>query len=267
MVAPQASELVTALRAELAAIEPARRCDRVAERAGLGAAAEGRARTPLIGRLAVRLEDAAGTAAFDWDAAAEHCRVAYLRGAFLSRGSLSVTATGTHLELVVDAAELAPAARRMAAMGLPAGARTRRGRGVLTWKSAETVMELLRRIGASATILELEASLVGRSLTGHLNRVVNAENANLKRAVVAARRQLAAIEMLERRGELRRLPRDAQRVAVERRRAPEATFSELAARLDISRSQVQRAFDLIGSIALHATDDDMENAENAPRWT
>lgn len=267
MVANRTPELVTALRAELAAIEPARRCDRVAERAGLGSAAEGRARTPLIGRLAVRLENAAANQAFDWDAAAEHCRVAYLRGAFLSRGSLSVTATGTHLELVVDEAELGPMARRLAAMGLPAGARTRRGRGVLTWKSAETVMELLRRIGASATILELEAQLVGRSLTGHLNRVVNAENANLKRAVVAARRQLAAIEMLERRGGLSRLSRDARRVALERRRAPEATFSELAARLDLSRSQVQRSFDLIGSIALHATPDDMENAENPQRWT
>ena len=94
--------------------------------------------------------------------------------------------------------------------------------------------------------------------------VVNAENANLKRAVVAARRQLADIDALDRRGVLRRLPRDARRVAAERRRAPEATFSELAAKLDISRSQVQRAFELIGSAALHDLTD--EN-ESSPRWT
>lgn len=264
MTGTQNADLVAALRAELAAIEPARRCDRAAERAGLGAAAEGRARTPLIGRLAVRLEDAAGTPPFDWDAAAEHCRLAYLRGAFLACGSLSATTSGTHLELVIDPAELEPMARRLAALGLPAGARTRRGRGVLTWKSAETVMEMLRRMGASATTLELEAHLVGRSLTGHLNRVVNAENANLKRAVVAARRQLAEIDALEQRGDLRRLPKEARRVAAERRRAPEATFSELAIRLDLSRSQVQRAFDLIGSVALHDTHED---GENGTRWT
>jgi len=264
VVAPQTPGLVAALRAELAAIDPARRCDRIAERAGLGAAAEGRARTPLIGRLAVRLEDAANGGRFDWDAAAEHCRIAFLRGAFLQHGSLSVTQAGVHLELVVDEADLATMARRLAAMGLPAGARTRRGRGVLTWKSVDTITEMLRRIGASATILELEAQLVGRSLTGHLNRVVNAENANLKRAVVAARRQLAEIETLDQRGDLRRLPRDARRVALERRRAPEATFSELATRLDLSRSQVQRAFDLIGSIAVHLTPDDGENPQ---RWT
>lgn len=264
MSASEASDLVAALRAELAAIEPARRCDRLAERAGLGAAAQGRARTPLIGRLAVRLDDGAAAGAFDWDSSAEHCRVAYLRGVFLARGSLSVTATGTHLELVVDHGDLDAFSRHVAEIGLPAGARVRRGRGVLTWKDADTVTEFLRTIGASAATLELESRLVNRALTGHLNRVVNAENANLRRAVVAARRQLADIEALEARGKLRSLPKDARRVAAERRRAPEATFSELADRLAMSRSQVQRAFDLIGSVALHDT---TENSEKTSRWT
>jgi len=261
LTAIAATDLVAALRAELAAIEPARRCDRLAERAGLGAAALGRARTPLIGRLAVRLDDAATGQGFDWDTAVEHCRVAYLRGAFLARGSLSVTSTGTHLELVVEPDELDTWRGRIARFGLPAGARLRRGRGVLTWKGADAVTELLRRIGASAATLELESRIVSRSLTGHLNRVVNAENANLRRAVLAARRQLADIEALDKRGDLSRLPRDARRVAVERRRAPEATFSELALNLDMSRSQVQRAFELIGSAALHDAADEAEPAQ------
>jgi DNA-binding protein WhiA len=184
----------------------------------------------LIGRLAVRLDDAVGGSTFDWGAAAEHCRTAYLRGAFLARGSLSVTASGTHLELVVDAQELEPMARRMAAAGLPAGARMRRGRGVLTWKNADLITGFLRRIGASAATLELESRLVNRALTGHLNRVVNAENANLRRAVAAARRQLADIEALDARGRLRKLPRDARRVAAELRPATEATIYEIAAK-------------------------------------
>jgi DNA-binding protein WhiA len=257
-------DLVAALRAELASIEPARKCDRIAERAGLGSAARGRARTPSIGRLAVRLDDAVGDAPFEWETAADHCRVAFLRGAFLAHGSLSVTTTGTHLELVVDADQLDAMARRLAAFGLSAGARIRRGRGVLTWKIAESVTEFLRRIGASAATLELESQLVSRSLTGHLNRVVNAENANLKRAVVAAHRQVADIRVLEERGELRRLPRDARRVAAARRRAPEATFSELAATLEMSRSHVQRAFEMIGSAALHDTETEPETVQ---RWT
>lgn len=245
------TDLATALRAELAAVDPARRCCRAAERAGLGAAALGRARTPLLGRLAVRLDDAAGAAPFDWTSAPEHDRISWLRGALLAHGSLSVTPTGTHLELSVDPAQLAPLGEWLAASGYPAGTRLRRGRGVLTWKSAETIVALLRRLGASAVTLELETRLIGRAVAGQLNRVVNAENANLRRAVAAARRQLTEIETLERQNRLRRLPRHARLVARARRRSPEATFSQLAAELDLSRGQVQRAFGLIESAALH----------------
>ena len=245
------SDLATALRAELAAIEPARRCCRAAERAGLGAAALGRARTPLLGRLAVRLDDAAGEGTFEWATAPEHDRIAWLRGALLAHGSLSVTLTGTHLELIVDPADLEPLSAWLAANGYVAGARLRRGRGVLTLKSAESILGLLRRLGASGVTLEMESRLISRAVTGQLNRVVNAENANLRRAVAAARRQLADIESLERQGALRRLPRHVRLIARARRRAPEATFSQLAADLDLSRGQVQRAFGVIESAALH----------------
>ncbi|MEO8625945.1 MAG: DNA-binding protein WhiA [Candidatus Limnocylindrales bacterium] len=245
------SDLATTLRGELAAIEPARRCCRAAERAGLGVAATGRARTPLLGRLAVRLDDAAQAAPFDWTTAAEHDRIAWLRGALLANGSISVTPTGTHLEMSVAPGTQAPLTEWLAASGFAAGARLRRGRAVLTWKSAEGVVALLRRLGASAVPLQIESRLIGRSVAGQLNRVVNAENANLRRAVAAARRQLADIDSLDQRGALRRLPRHVRRVAVARRRAPEATFSQLAADLDLSRGQIQRAFGLIESAALH----------------
>jgi DNA-binding transcriptional regulator WhiA len=250
-------DLVAAVRAELAAIEPARRCCRLAERAGLGSAASGRARTPAVGRLAVRLAEAPGSdppAAFDWPTAAGHCRIAWLRGVFLSRGSLSLAAGRTHLELVVPPAELAPLSAQLAEMGLPAASRLRRGRGVLTWKSSDTVVALLRRLGGTAATLELESRFVARTLRGHLNRVVNAEHANLARSVASARRQLEHIETLRGSGQWARLPRSVRAVAEARRRAPEATYSELAAQLDTSRALVQRAFETLAERALAAGD-------------
>ena len=247
-------DLVSALWGELAAIEPTRRCDRIAERAGLGAEARGRARTPAIGRLAVRLDDGAGAEAFDWEAAQTHCRLAHLRGMLLAHGSLSITSSGTHLELVVSEDALDETAKRVAGLGYPAGARVRRGRGVLTWKDAETVISLLRRLGASAVTLEIETRLLSRSLRGHMNRVVNAESANVRRAVEAAHRQLAAIEELERSNGLRKLPRRTRRVAAARKRSPEATFGELAVAIGLSRGQVQRSFYEIASAALHQGD-------------
>jgi hypothetical protein len=63
----------------------------IAERQGLGAAATGRARDPVVARLAVRLEHTERTENdFAWATAAEHCRLAWLRGRFLARGSLSL---------------------------------------------------------------------------------------------------------------------------------------------------------------------------------
>jgi DNA-binding protein WhiA len=244
-------DLVAALWAELASIEPNRRCCRVAERAGLGAEARGRARTPGIGRLAVRLDDGMSAESFDWDRSAAHCRMAYMRGMILAHGSLSLTPTGTHLELVVPLADLPIEAFRVATVGFPAGARIRRGHGVLTWKETESIIGLLRSLGGGASVMEIEMRLLGRTLRGQMNRVVNAEAANLRRAVGAARRQLEHIQTLEQADGLARLSKQARRVVDARRKAPEATFAELAASVGLSRGQVQRAFYELESVALH----------------
>lgn len=247
-------DLVAALRAELAAADCGRPCDRRALAAGLGPT--GAARDAVTARLAIRagLGSGAGSDAirpFDWDATAEHCRVAYLRGLFLARGSLSLAGGRTHLEFVVEPSEAPRLAERLAEIGLPAAWRVRRNRGVVTWKSAEVVGMFLRRAGAGAAVLELEARQVSRAVRGDLNRLINAESANLTRAVEAAGRQLAAIEELEADGLLARQPYVVRAVAVGRRTTPEATLGELAERLGIHRSAVQRALERLEWLAFH----------------
>jgi DNA-binding protein WhiA len=199
------------------------------------------------------LDGVAGSGpSFDWAGSAEHCRVAYLRGRFLAHGSLSLAAGRTHVEFVVGPDEAEPLARRLGEMSLPASWRLRRGRGVVTWKSSETVGTFLRMVGGGAALLELEARQVSRSVRGDLNRVINAESANLQRAVAAAARQLEAIDAVESDGRLARQSNLVRLVAATRREVPEATFTELAERLQIHRSAVQRALDRIEWLALHA---------------
>ena len=246
-------DIVAALRAEVAAIDPARACDRAAEAAGLAGALPRRGAT--LERLRFRLRrSGVDPEGFDWETAAEHCRTAWLRGRFLSRGSLSLASGRTHLEFVVDPDEAPILAARLQETGLATGWRIRRGRGVVTWKSADTVGTFLRRIGAGAAILELEARQVSRALRGDLNRVLNADSANLQRAVGAAGRQLAAIAKLEEDGRLGEQPYVVRVVAAGRRETPEATLTDLAERLSLHRSAVQRALDRIERLALH--DDD-----------
>jgi DNA-binding protein WhiA len=250
-------DLVAALRAELAAIDPARACDRTAERAGLDLV-DGRVRgtDPVLARLAVRLaavEDLPAEIATDgtrWSGLAIHCRLAWLRGRFLGRGSLSLAGGRTHLEFVVEPDEGPILARRLTEMDLPASWRLRRGRGVVTWKSAETVTTFLARIGAGPGLLELENRQVSRTLRGDLNRVLNAESANVARSVIAAGRQIAAIHGLEAAGTLAAQPYVVRLVADARRETPDATITELADRLQLHRSQVQRALERLERLAL-----------------
>jgi cell division protein WhiA len=247
-------DLVGAIRSELAAIEPARRCDRAALRSGLAGSTVRHGSRP-IGRVLLRLgvegEAGAPGAAFDWAAAASHCRWAYLRGLFLARGSLSLAGGRIHLEFVVPPDELEPLSRWLADVGLPANARLRRGRGVLTWKGAEPVIAFLRRAGGTAALLDLETVLVTRTLQGQLNRAINAESANLRRSISSARRQLASINVLNDAGELERMPRPVRSVAVARLNAPDASLTELARALGTSRGAVQRGLEQIEQRALH----------------
>jgi len=262
-VAGSDRDLVLALRAELAAIDPSRECDREAEQAGLEPGT--RWRDATLARLAVRLArrdggregrlDAAATpapsapAAFEWASRPDHCRMAWLRGRFLARGSLSIANGQTHLEIVVPPDEAPALAAGLAKAGMPAGYRTRRGTGVLTWKSAELVSLVLRRMGAGGSLLELEARQVARSLRGELNRVLNAESANLSRTVAASFRQLEAIGELVDDGRLAKEPLRVREVAAARRETPEATIGELAERLSLHRSAVQRALERIERLA------------------
>lgn len=256
-------DLVAALRAELAAVDPSRQCDRRAEIAGLGSVVVTREAT--VARLVLRLGGHAADGPprrtrrpfllpderLDWTRAADHCRLAWLRGRFLARGSLSLTGGRAHLEFVVPVTDAAVLADHLADVGLPASWRVRRGRGVVTWKSTESIAGFLGRIGASASLLQLEARSVARSLRGDLNRVLNAESANLQRSVEASGRQLAAIDALEAAGRLSEQPRTVRAVAEARRDTPEASMSEIAIRLDLHRSAVQRALDRVEQLVLH----------------
>ena len=250
-------DLVIALRAELAAIDPARPCDRAAESIGLGQGPTIGSREPAVARLVHRLRRAGDAVAnaqgdpgvFDWASAPDHCRTAWLRGTFLARGSLSLASGRTHLEFVVPADEAEELATRLAEIDLPASWRIRRGKGVVTWKGAEPVGTFLRRIGAAGALLELEARQVSRALRGELNRVINAESANLQRSVAAAGRQLDAILVLEADGRLQEQPYTVRTVADARRETPEATITELAERLELHRSTVQRALERLERLA------------------
>jgi DNA-binding protein WhiA len=160
------------------------------------------------------------------------CRAAYLRGAFLGAGSLSV-GRSPHLELRTASAESAGLLARLTrAEGIELHVGARENHAVAYAKSWEAIGSLLALMGAVETVLALEERAVVAETRGRANRLANADHANLVRTSRSARRQLAAVERLRAGDELGTLP-DALREAAELRlRHPTASLRELAARAE-----------------------------------
>ena len=176
---------------------------------------------------------------WSWDQAPPCDRRAFLRGVLLGSGSISFGATGPHVEFVladgVAAQELQAA---LASLEVRALRTERRARHVVYLKGQEEIVALLRLVGANRGVLELETHRVGRDVRARLNRLLNAEEANLGRTVRAADRQLSAIDRLEADGGLAALAPALRETAAMRRRMPDADLDTLGAALGVSRSAV-----------------------------
>lgn len=158
------------------------------------------------------------------------CRAAYLRGAFLGAGSLSL-GRSPHIELRTTSLESAALLVRLAhSEDVALGLTDRETHAVAYAKSWETIESLLALMGASETVLALEERAVVAETRGRANRLANADHANLVRTSRSARRQLAAVERLRAADDLDALPDRLREAADLRLRHPTASLRELAAR-------------------------------------
>jgi hypothetical protein len=260
------------VKGELARIHPARACCRRAELVGLMHGSGGamlRTLDHATARTAVHLATALGlavdpprpavtdrrgdrsrhhlvveldpavAAGWAWDAAPACDRRSYLRGLLLASGSISFTSSGPHVEFVLRDEDIAASLlEHLADLDCRALMSERRGRHVVYLKGQEEIGSLLRVVGANRGVLELETHRVGRDVRARLNRLLNAEEANLARTVRAAGRQLAAIATLDGEGRLATLADALRETAAARRRMPDADLDTLATALGVSRSAV-----------------------------
>jgi DNA-binding protein WhiA len=154
------------------------------------------------------------------------CRSAYLRGALLGGGSLSGPRS-PHLELRASSLEGAGLLAEIAAReGLRLRTLERRAHAIAYAKSGEEIADLLAVAGAGETALRLDEHAVVAGTRAHANRLANADEANVKRTVQAARRQLQAIEQLD----VDSLPGKLRELATLRVRHPALSLGELAAK-------------------------------------
>jgi len=160
----------------------------------------------------------------------EHCRTAFLRGAFLAGGSVTDPMKGYHLELATSHYHVGG---ELLSLFHEAGffpkETKRKGNYIVYFKQSDHIEDVLTALGAPVSAMGVMTAKLERDLRGSVNRQVNCDSANLDKAVEAAREQISAILCLEEAGRLASLPDKLRETARLRLEHPELTLSQLAA--------------------------------------
>lgn len=180
------------------------------------------------------------------------CKRAYLRGAFLGSGSMNNPEGAYHLEIVSSYQSHAEEMRKLLEhFGIHAKICLRKNKYVLYLKDGDQIVEFLTHIGAHQALLAFENERIRKDLCNNINRQRNFDMANVNKTVAASEQQRRAIEIIEEKMGLDKLPKHLQDVAELRMEYPEMGLAELAEMADesISKSGIRHRLKKLQSIA------------------
>lgn len=183
---------------------------------------------------------------------------AYMRGAFLAKGSVNDPITSNyHLEISTEKeGEALFLQRAMNYFELNARIAKRRNSLIVYIKEKDAIVEFLRRIGANVIMNEFENVIIKRELSANINRILNIEVANQQKTNKSAGEQLKYIRYLELYYPLEKLDSKLLLVMKVRKENPEASLSELISIMkegyeeDITKSGLNHRFRKLKEIAL-----------------
>lgn len=180
------------------------------------------------------------------------CKRCFLRGAFLSIGSMSNPEKGYHLEFVCEndrqAGQLLDALGDFSIVGKVV---TRKRYQVVYIKESEEIVELLNVMGAHIALMNLENLRILKDVRNSVNRRVNCEAANITKTVNAAARQIEDIQYIKEHYGFDNLPENLREIAQVRLEYPEAALKELGAYLTpgVGKSGVNHRLRKLGELA------------------
>lgn len=187
----------------------------------------------------------------------ECCKRAYLRGAFLAGGSVNSPETASyHLEIQTSSLPQAQVLADISKEFLLNTKVTQNKRGYIAYiKEAEKISDFLRVVGATNALFVFEDSRINRDFKNSINRVINCDIANEKKAIEAANKQLEYIKIIE--DKLHdQIPESMKEAIFLRKAYPESTLHELSfASVEyfedqISKSALNHRFRAIRDLAI-----------------
>lgn len=159
----------------------------------------------------------------------DHCAAHFLRGVFISCGTVNDPAKSYHLEIKLpDDGRAEPLRILMAESGYETGRTSRGDKAGLFCKSGTVIQELLAFVGATSSVFDFFNVQIERSIRNDENRATNCVTENINRAIRTGAKHLAAIQYLEDHDLIPALPEELQFTARLRLNNPDITLSELA---------------------------------------
>ena len=171
----------------------------------------------------------------------ENCKKAFLRGAFISAGSITDPNKDYHLEFVVPHKLLAGDLLEILndeSINFQASLIERGGNYIIYIKDSSKIEDVLTYIGAISASMELMQVKMYKEAMNDINRKSNFETANMDKTFSASAKQTAAIAIISDTMGLESLSDELQAVAKLRLENPDMSLKQLSAHLGISRSGV-----------------------------
>ena len=157
------------------------------------------------------------------------CKAAFIRGAFLSGGSVTDPDKRYHLELATAHHSVSRETNSvLLEMGFSPRETQRSGNSLLYFKQADAIADFFTTLGASRTAMDVMTAKVDKEMRNTVTRQINCDSANTDKTVAAAQEQLAAIRRVARDYGLDALPEPLRDAALLRITNPEASLSDLA---------------------------------------
>lgn len=180
------------------------------------------------------------------------CKRAFLRGAFMTAGSISNPQKTYHFEINAKSDKMADLLLAlMKDFEIEAKMIRRKNSHVVYLKEGEQIVQVLNVMSAHMALMEFENVRIFKDLNNQVNRKLNCELANLNKTVQAAEEQRVAIEYIESTIGLDELPEELRQLCELRLEEEYYSLSEIGKRLNpsIGRSGVNHRLKKIMKIA------------------
>lgn len=187
------------------------------------------------------------------------CKAAYLAGAFIGCGSLSVSPGNSRLKFSVNYVELAEGLSGLLGhLGIHSFLSEHKDKFDVCVKRRQSISDCLVLMGAPKAMLRFSTDAALYEKRADLNRVNNIEVANIGKTVSAGLKQTEAVKLIAARDGLDSLEPKLRETAELRLTESAMTYEEMARRLGVSKGSVKYRLKRLEEIAFgHAKQEEL----------